>query len=92
MLTRWQARQRTCSIETDRDGDNSERRNMHNNNDNPVGAAAELPDAIAERVRIERERLERQRGEWDALRLRMVAELTECREAHERQEREIRRL
>lgn len=47
---------------------------------------------MEEQLRVERERLDRQRGEWEALRLRMVDEMREAREAREAQDREIRRL
>ena len=57
---------------------------------NPTGqATVQASGAAVKQLRVKRERMNRQREEWESLRLRMIAE---TRETNERQERELLRL
>lgn len=90
MLTRAKAKRIKSTEDSASNRASAETIDMPDNNDN-----SNLPatvNALDEQLRVERERIWRQRMEWEGLRLRLVDELRASTEAQEQQAIEIRRL
>ena len=91
MLTRAQANRLENPENTSTDSDSLNESGINNQSLEPVDSEILEPSVtMEEQIRVERERLARQRAEWEVLRLRMVEELRGAREARDLQERELR--
>ena len=91
MLTRAQANRLENPENPSTDSDNLNESCVNEQSLAQIGPEILTPSvSMEEQIRVERERLSRQRAEWEELRLRMVEELRGAREARDLQERELR--